>query len=214
MRRVATTIAVVVVLAAVCLIWNACRTAVPVTSQQVDAVTKDLSPWVDAKQLQEPERKALGDFCRFLATRRWCDDEITSKRMTDEAAVKLTQPMLDKVVKDGKPAEDVLIRLLDKRKGLDAKKRNDTLLKEDPEIYATIILWNMKSKRAVPLLIELAKDKTIENRAVFVRGLGRIGDPAALDFLNDVAAKDLSPEVQNEAKIAIEEIERANPAAK
>jgi len=208
MRRVVTTLAAVGVLAAFCSVWNAC------TSKPMRDVMQDLSPWVDAGQLPKPERKAFADFCHFLQMRRWCDDEITSKRMTDEAAVKVTQPLIDRVVKDGKPAEDVLLALLEKRKGLDPRKRSATLLKEDPEIYATIILWNLKSTRAVPLLIELAKDKTFENRAVFVRGLGRIGDPAALDFLKDLAAKETSPEVQNEAKTALEEIESAKPPAK
>jgi len=56
------------------------------------------------------------------------------------------------------------------------------------------------------VLMELAQDKRIENRAVFVRALGRIGDSKALNLLGDLAANDTNQLVKDEATTAIKTI--------
>jgi len=190
------------------------KSPIPIAPEGVKEIISDLQPWVNAEQLPRDERKSFEEFCRFLAVRRHCDDAINTGEMSDKEAVQKTQPLIDHLAKLGKPTEDILIRLLEARKGLDQQQRRQTLCKEDPEIYATIVLWTMASARAVPVLMELAKDERIENRAVFIRGLGRIGDPKALDFLKELAAADNEPEIQTEAKTAIEEIQKQAPPEK
>jgi len=187
----------------------------PIVPEQVQQIVADLGPWVKSEQLPKAERKAFEQFCRFLVVRRHCDDAIATKEIDDKKAIEITQPLIDRLAALGKPTEDVLIRLLEARKGRDQEQRRQTLCGEDPEIYGAIVLWNMKSARAVPLFMELAKDARIESRAVFVRGLGRIGDSKALDLLNELATKDTSADVQNEAKTAIANIQkRATPEKK
>jgi hypothetical protein len=182
--------------------------------REIQDVLDDFHPWVNAKRLSGPERKSFVEFCRFLAVRRRCDDAITAKGMTDKEAVQVTQPLIDQMAALGKPTEDVLILLLGGRKKLDSGQRKLTLCGEDPEIYAAITLWNMKSAPAVPLFMELAQNKEIENRAVFIRGLGRIGDPKALDLLKDLAAQEPAAEVQAEARMAITDIEKSATSPK
>ena len=174
---------------------------------EIEDILTDLHPWVDVKKLRRPAQKSFVEFCRFLAVRRRCDDTIDAKKMADQEAVQATQPLLDDLAKLGEPTEDVLIHLLEARISLGQLQRRQTLCSESPEIYAAIVLWKMKSSRAVPLFMELAKNKEIENRAVFVRGLGRIGDPKALDLLKELAGQDNPAEIQSEAGEAIKTIQ-------
>jgi hypothetical protein len=212
MRRVLKSALMFAVPSVVCVCMSACqqgpKSPFPISRQEVQEIIKDLRPWVNVEKRPRPEQKSFEEFCRFLAIRRRCDDAIGAKQMEDKEAVEATQPLIDHLAALGKPTEDVLIQLLEARKGMDQKQRKETLCGEDPEIYATITLWNMQSARAVPMFMELARNKEIENRAVFVRGLGRIGDPKALDLLKEMAEKETAPEIQSEAKTAFEAIQK------
>lgn len=195
----------------VLVLTTGCRkdteSAFPISDEEVAIIVKDLSRRVNPDELSGAERRAFQAFGRFLAIRRYCDRETAAKRMTDQEAVDATQPSIDRLVARGEPTESVMLKLLEARrtagKALDAEKGQGGFPNEDPDIFATIVLWNQKSERAVPVLMELAKDKTFRTRAVFVRGLARIGDVRALDLLRDLAANDPNEEVQKEAKDAI-----------
>lgn len=175
----------------------------PISDEQLALIVRDLSQWVNPDELPQAEQRAFKEFCRFLATRRHCDGEIAAGRMTDQEAVDATEPLIDRLAALGKPTEAVMLGLLEARRSLKPEERQASPSNEDPEIFAAIVLWKQKSERAVPLFMELAKDKTLQNRAVFVRGLGRIGDARALDLLRDLAKNDPNADVQKEAKVAI-----------
>jgi len=183
-----------------------------VPEAEVSRIVKDLGPWVGYENLPKQEKLAFRRFCKFLAVRYQCDDEVRRNQMTEKEAVEATQPIIDDLAAIGGPMENVLIKLLKERKGASPRERMTRRYGEDPEIFATIVLWHIKSKRAVPLLMQLARDSDYSTRAVFVRALGRIGDPRALNLLADLAANDRSEEVRNEARLAVEEIRKSAPA--
>jgi len=172
-----------------------------------ESVASELQKWVKVSGLEREERRAFQQFCHFLAVRRRCDAEIASGRMTDKQAVAETQPLIDRLAAGGLNTENILLRLLEARRNLKRIEREATYCREDPEIFAAIVLWNMKSKKAIPLFMALSKNKEIAARAVFVRGIARIGDPTALSALKAFRAEETDPEVQAEAHAAIEAIE-------
>lgn len=196
--------------ATICLALLACSEkpleapfAIPADQLTSAAVSRELSPWVKREALRKAERNAYDEFCVFLAARAYCDREIHEDRMTEDQAVKATQPLLDHLAARGRPAENVMLSLLNARREIEQKKRVEMLLREDPDIFATIVLWKQKSTKAVPLLMELARDERFETRAVFVRGLARIGDERAMPLLRKLATSDEDRTVNREALMGL-----------
>ncbi len=169
----------------------------------------DLQAWLILADMTDTHRKAFEAFCHFLAVRYRFDRAVADGKVTEEEAVAATQPLIDAMAALGAPMEDVLIRILGARKTMTLEQREQTACKEDPETFGAITLWTLKSKRAVPLLIELARSKNYENRRVFVRALGRIGDPQSLTALRELAETDLDEDLRSEARAAIGAIEAA-----
>lgn len=180
----------------------------PLAKERVRVIVTDLLPWMDPDKLPADEKAAFEQFCRFLSVRRYCDTEINGNRMNDEDGVRATQPLIDDLAKMGKPMETVLIQLLEARSAITPERRKKTALDETPEVFATIVLWTIKSKDAVPLLMKLAQNEDFENRGVFVRALGRIGDPQALPLLKELEKQESNVEVLTEARHAISVIEK------
>jgi len=242
MRKVVTLIAVAAVLSGVCISASGCgkgkaaakpgenisnataagadapfdvRSVLQVEAPEVDPIVKELEPWFGGIALPDPDRKAFQEFCRFLAVRYRCDRAIHEGHMSEEEVVAVTQPFIDQLATLGKPMEEVLIRLLSGRKRMEVEKRSESLCREDPEVFGAIVLWTQKSRNAIPLCEEEAKNTNLENRRVFVRALGRIGDPQALPFLREFALTDPDVDTKDEATAAIQAIEatqRPKPA--
>jgi HEAT repeat protein len=63
------------------------------------------------------------------------------------------------------------------------------------------------AKPAVPVLIEALKDSSVRDRAVYA--LGEIGDPRAIEPLEEVAKNDPDSHVRSAAAQAIEKIKEA-----
>ena len=182
--------------------------------EAVKQIADDLRPWVDADKLPRAERRSFLQFCRFLAIRRTLDDEMRTRGMTEETAKGISLPLVEYLVQQGKPIEDVLLRLLEARKGLSQQERQKTLCNEDPEVYAAVILWRLQSARAVPVFMELAQDKALQDRGAFIYGLGKLGDSKTLDLLKEIAAKETAPGIRDEATTAIRQIEQRMAAEK
>jgi len=179
----------------------------PIPAEQIDRVRQDVIAWVKADGFTKAERNAFDEFCVFLAARRYCDQEIEGKRMREDEATSATQPLVDHVAARGEPAETVLLQLLEARQNLDDQERAATLCREDPEIFAAVVLWKIKSTKAVAIFQKMARDRRFGARAVFVRGLARIGDASALPFLQELVQSDDSREVKREALMGL----AANP---
>ncbi|MCX8038013.1 MAG: HEAT repeat domain-containing protein [Candidatus Sumerlaeia bacterium] len=178
-------------------------------AREVEPIMTDLQASLIMADMTETHRKAFEAFCNFLAVRYRFDRAVADGKVTEEEAVAATQPLIDAMAALGAPMEDVLIRILGARKTMTIEQRAQTSCKEDPETFGAITLWTLRSKRAVPLLIELARSKNYENRRVFVRALGRIGDPRALTALRELADTDLDDDLRSEARAAITAIEAA-----
>jgi HEAT repeat protein len=172
---------------------------------------KELGQWFDEKALTPEQKRALDEFSRLLSIARDYSIRETQGKAVEEERVRATDPVIDDLARSGEPAESVVLRLLDARKDLRRDERRRLLSGEDAEVYGAIVLWRMKSRKAVALLMKLAERKEIDNRAVFIRALGRIGDRQALDFLHGLLRKEGDPEIVSMIKEAIGEIEKQNP---
>jgi hypothetical protein len=206
-------------LAAILIAGSACRKKPPqpvqatLVPERIQSVRTDVGQWFDAARLTPEQKRVLDEFSQLLAIALEYDALLGEDKRTSEDLVRETQPIIDRIAKAGEPAESMMVQLLDKRKGLTGDERRALLTQEHVEVYAAIILWNMKSKRAVPVLKQLAPNKDIQNRAIFYRALGRIGDPEPLTFLRGMTRKETDSEVQQEIRSAIQSIEQQNPPA-
>ena len=185
-----------------------CGPKVKVSRAEVDAVTAELGRAVDVNRLTPEEREPFAEFCRLVALARKYDEAQVAGKVTDDEVVRDTQPIVDAIAAKGPAAEALMIRILEGRKRLDTEDRGRMASGENPEIYATVILWTLKSRRAVPLLSELARDSAIMQREVFIHALGRIGDPQALAFLTELTQTSKEPAILQEAHQAIAAIRK------
>ena len=140
------------------------RSGLQTNPSEEESIATELQKWVKVSGLEMVERKAFQQFCHLLAVRRQCDAEIAAGRMTEKQGVAETQLLIDRLAAGSQSAENVLLRLLEARKDLKRAEREATNCREEPDVFAAIVLWNMKSKKAIPLFMALAKNKEIAKR--------------------------------------------------
>ncbi len=69
-------------------------------------------------------------------------------------------------------------------------------------------LGRIRSAKAVPLILSALSDQHVSIRLSAVNALGEIGDPRAIPDLQRIAVSDIDPVVKNQAKTALDKLQK------
>jgi hypothetical protein len=167
---------------------------------------KTMAKLFKGQELSLGERKALASLC-LMSGIEFKQSQLQYDGLLDEEGKRrLNQTCINEIAAMGVPAESVCLALIRAIAPLKEGKYKEKFPYVLTGYYAIFVLQHMKSRDAVPILIDIASGNLVL-RGPAGRALGLIGDPRGLPVLRKLE-RDRNERVRREARNAILRIEQ------
>lgn len=167
---------------------------------------KTMAPLFKEQELSSPERQALVALCLMSGIEFNQSQLEYSSLLTEEQKVRLNQACINEIADMGAPAERVCLSVIKTIAPLNKGKYREQFPYVFAGYYAIFVLQHMKSREAVPILIDIATGE-LPVRGPATRALGLIGDERAIPVLRKLE-HDREGVIRRTAKDAIRRIEQ------
>jgi hypothetical protein len=167
---------------------------------------KTMAPLFKGEELSLHEREVLAALCLMSGIEFNQSQLEYDGLLTEKQKVSLNQSYINDIAALGPSAENVCLRLIREIAPLRPGQYQQKFPYVYTGYYAIFVLQNMKSRTAVPILMDIAASD-LALRGPATRALGLIGDPQAIPLLRKLD-RDREEIIRRTAREAIRRIEQ------